>query len=130
MTSLHTFNPATAGTALPDPPPLPLGALAVGLANLLQDAARLPQPRYIAIFDPEQISMQFAPVQPSTLAITRWARRFGSVVITETRQGDTGHETWCTTTFSYYGVTVKADARIPAAPATPTIPAPRSGDPE
>jgi len=51
-------------------------------------------------------------------AITRWARRFGGVVITETRQGQDGPETWCTAKFSYYGVTVKAYARIPADPAS------------
>ena len=118
MTTIQTYDPATAGPALPPLPPLPLGALAVGLANLLQDAAQLPQPRYIALFDPEQISMQFAPIQPSTKAITRWARRFGGVVITETRQGQDGPETWCTAKFSYYGVTVKAYARIPADPAS------------
>ena len=118
MTAIQTHDPSTAGPGLPELPPLPLGALAVGLANLLQDAAQLPQPRYIALFDPEQISMQFAPVQPSTRAITRWARRFGGVVITETRQGQDGPETWCTAKFSYYGVTVKAYARIPADPAS------------
>jgi hypothetical protein len=114
MTTIQTYDPATAGPPLPPLPPLPLGALAVGLANLLQDAAQLPQPRYIALFDPEQISMQFAPIQPSTRAITRWARRFGGVVITETRDGRDGPEIWCTAKFSYYGVTVKAYARIPA----------------
>ena len=66
MTAIQTHDPSTAGPGLPELPPLPLGALAVGLANLLQDAAQLPQPRYIALFDPEQISMQFAPIQPST----------------------------------------------------------------
>jgi hypothetical protein len=95
-------------------PPLPLGALAVGVANLLQDAAQLPQPRYVALFDPEQVSIQFAPVTASMKAITRWARRFGGVVTTETRPGQDGPETWCRTTFSYYGVTVKVYARIPA----------------
>jgi hypothetical protein len=116
VTSIHTYDPTTAPTALPALPPLPLGALAVGVANLLQDAAQLPQPRYIALFDPEQISIQFPPVQPSMTAITRWARRFGGVVITETRHGQDGPETWCRTTFSYYGVAVQAYARIPAGP--------------
>jgi hypothetical protein len=116
MTSIRTYDPAAAGTALPALPPLPIGALAVGVANLLQDAAQLPQPRYIALFDPEQITMQFPPAKPSMKAVTRWARRFGGIVTTETRQGTNGPETWCSTRFSYYGVTVKAYARIPAEP--------------
>jgi hypothetical protein len=118
VTSIHTYDPKTAGPALPELPPLPLGALAVGVANLLQDAAQLPQPRYIALFDPEQISMQFAPAKPSMKAITRWARRFGGIVTTETRPGKDGPETWCSTKFSYYGVCVQAYARIPAVPAS------------
>ena len=118
MTSIHTYDPQTAGPALPPLPPLPLGALAVGVANLLQDAAQLPQPRYVALFDPEQVSIQFAPVQASIKAITRWARRFAGVVTTETRPGQDGPETWCSTKFSYYGVSVKVYARIPADPAS------------
>jgi hypothetical protein len=118
VTSIHTYDPETAGPALPELPPLPLGALAVGVANLLQDAAQLPQPRYIALFDPEQISIQFAPAKPSMKAITRWARRFGGIVTTETRPGNDGPETWCSTKFSYYGVCVQAYARIPAVPAS------------
>jgi hypothetical protein len=115
MTSIHTYDPQTAGPALPPLPPLPLGALAVGVANLLQDAAQLPQPRYVALFDPEQVSIQFAPVKASIKAITRWARHFGGVVVTEARPSQDGPETWCTAEFSYYGVSVKAYARIPAA---------------
>ena len=42
MTSIHIYDPATRRPALPDLPPLPIGALAVGLANLLQEAADLP----------------------------------------------------------------------------------------
>jgi hypothetical protein len=118
VTSIHTYDPQTAGPALPSLPPLPLGALAVGVANLLQDAAQLPQPRYIALFDPEQISIQFAPVKASIKALGRWARHFGSVVVTETRQSQDGPETWCTAKFSYYGVSVKAYVRIPAGPAS------------
>ena len=69
-------------------------------------AADLPQPRYIAVFDPEQISMQFAPTRPALRAITRWARRFGGVVTSEARQRPRRPETWCRTKFSYYGVAV------------------------
>ena len=48
MTSIHTYDPAD-GAALPELPPLPIGVLAVGTAELLQQAADLPQPRYITI---------------------------------------------------------------------------------
>ena len=43
MTSIHTYDPAD-GPALPELPPLPIGVLAVGTAELLQQAADLPQP--------------------------------------------------------------------------------------
>ena len=43
MTSIHTYDPSH-GAALPELPPLPIGVLAVGTADLLQQAADLPQP--------------------------------------------------------------------------------------
>ena len=118
MVNTRPYDPTTVGPALPELPPLPIGALAVGVANLLEDAAQLPPPRYIALFVPEQVSMQFAPAEPSMKAITRWAKRFGGVVITEHRQGKSGPEIWCSTKFSYYGVSVQAYTRVPAAPAS------------
>ena len=48
MTSIHIYDPAD-GAALPELPPLPIGVLVVGTADLLQQAADLPQPRYISI---------------------------------------------------------------------------------
>ena len=50
MTSIHIYDPSD-GAALPELPPLPIGVLAVGTADLLQQAADLPQPRYISIYD-------------------------------------------------------------------------------
>ena len=44
MTSIHAYDPASAGTAPPELPPMPIGALAVGTAELLQQAADLPAP--------------------------------------------------------------------------------------
>src|SRR5690348_5661308 len=41
MTSIHIFDPSD-GAALPKLPPLPIGVLAVGTAELLQQAADLP----------------------------------------------------------------------------------------
>ena len=49
MTSIHIYDPSD-GAALPELPPLPIGVLAVGTADLLQQAADLPQPRYIFIY--------------------------------------------------------------------------------
>ena len=43
MTSIHIYDPSD-GAALPELPPLPIGVLAVGTADLLQQAADLPQP--------------------------------------------------------------------------------------
>ena len=93
MTSIHIYDPSD-GAALPELPPLPIGVLAVGTADLLQQAADLPQPRYITIYDHQSVSIQFAPEQASMRAITRWALRFGSVVTSQPHQGQDGPETW------------------------------------
>jgi hypothetical protein len=114
MTSIHIYDPARAGSALPELPPLPIGALAVGLVNLLQEAADLPAPTYISVSDTQHIGLQFAPAKASLRAITRWALRFGSVMTSKPQQGTTGTETWCRTHFDYYGVAVDAYAHIPA----------------
>src|SRR5580704_3760565 len=75
MTSIRIYDPAD-GTALPELPPLPIGVLVIGTAELLQQAADLPQPRFISIYDGQAISLQFAPEQASLRAVTRWALRF------------------------------------------------------
>jgi hypothetical protein len=116
MTSIHIFDPSD-GAALPELPPLPIGVLAVGTADLLQQAADLPQPHYITISSTQSVDFQFAPEQASVRAITRWALRFGSVVTTQPHQGTDGPETWHRTDFDYFGIAVTAYARIPAAPA-------------
>jgi hypothetical protein len=117
MTSIRIYDPAEAGTALPELPPLPIGALAVGAAELLQQAADLPAPTSIAIYDTIQhISVQFARDKASIRAITRWAARFGSAVTIQPGkvQSDTGSDTgtWYRTQFDYYGITVEAFAFI------------------
>jgi hypothetical protein len=116
MTSIHIYDP-TGDTALPDFPPLPMGALAVGLANLLQEAADLPEPHFITVSDSQCISLQFAPARASLRTLTRWALRFGAVLTSQPHQGEHGPETWCRTEFSYYGVEISAYAHIPAGPA-------------
>jgi hypothetical protein len=118
MTSIRTYDPATAGTALPELPPLPIGALVVGTAELLQQAADLPAPVYITVHETQSVDLLFAPVKASVRAITRWALRFGSVVTSQPGTGTDGNETWYRTEFGYYGIAVTAYAHIPAVPAS------------
>ena len=114
MTSIYIYDPKEPGAALPELPPLPIGALAVGLVNLLEEAASLPQPRYIDISETQHIGVQFAACQASLRAVTRWALRFGGVIISEPHQGRDGPQTYCHAEFRYYGVEVQAYAFIPA----------------
>ena len=118
MSSTYIYDPATGGPALPELPPLPIGALVVGAQNLLQEAADLPSPQLVSISDTQHISVQFPGDRASLRAITRWALRFGGVVTSEPHQEPSGPETWCRTEFGYYGVSVRAYAHIPAAPVT------------
>ena len=118
MTSIYIFDPSD-GAALPELPPLPIGVLAVGTADLLQQAADLPQPCHVFIYQHGQaVSFQFAPEQASVRAITRWALRFGSVVTSEPDRGEDGPETWHRTEFDYFGIAVMAYAHIPAGTAS------------
>ena len=117
MTSIHIYDPSD-GAALPKLPPLPVGVLVVGTAELLQQAADLPQPHYISISATQSVGLQFAPEQASVRAITRWALRFGSVMTSEPHQGENGPETWCCTQFDYCGIAVTAYAHVPAGPAS------------
>ena len=105
------------GTALPELPPASITILAVGTADLLQQAADLPQPGSIFIYDHQCISLQFAKEQASVRAITRWALRFGSVVTSDPHQGKDGPETWHRTEFDYFGIAVTVYAHVPAEPA-------------
>jgi hypothetical protein len=109
--TLHDYTP---DPPLPDMPMLPIGALVVGTGNLLQQAADLPQPRAITVYDDEAVSLQFDPCPPSLRAITRWALRFGGVLQSEPHQTERGPQTWCRVQFDYYGIAVKAFAHIPA----------------
>jgi hypothetical protein len=117
MTSIRTYDPARAGAALPGLPPLPIGALVTGAAELLQQAASLPAPVYVAVCDTQHISVQFAPARASARAISTWARRFGSVTTSQPGKGESGTETWYRTQFEYCGIAVTAFAHIPAEPA-------------
>jgi hypothetical protein len=117
MTSIRIYDPAD-GAAPPELPPLPISALAAGAAELLQQAADLPQPACIFIYGHQAVSLQFAKEQASAQAVTRWAHRFGSLVTSQPGQDtDGGPETWHRTDFGYHGIAVTAYAHIPAAPA-------------
>jgi hypothetical protein len=117
MTSIRIYDPAE-GAALPELPPLPIGVLAAGTAELLQQAADLPQPHFIAIFGTQSVSLQFAPAQASVRAVARWALRFGSVMTSQPGEGKDGPEIWHRTDFDYYGIAVRAYAHVPAGPAS------------
>lgn len=117
MTSIRIYDPAD-GAAPPELPPLPIGALAVGTAELLQQAADLPQPHYITISGTQRVDFQFAPEQASIRAITRWALRFGSVMTSQPGECHEGPGTWYQTDFDYYGIAVTVYAHIPAEPAS------------
>jgi hypothetical protein len=116
MGSIHTYDP-DGGPALPDLPSIPIGALAVGLCDLLQQAANLPQPTSITIYSVsaggEELSFQFGRDPASMKAIDRWARRFGTKATTSIHQGKNGPEQWVRTEFAWFGVRVSIFAHIP-----------------
>ena len=116
MTSITIGGPRETGPAVAEPAPLPTGGLVARAADLLGEAAGLPQPGYVTVSATQHISLQFAPDRGSFAAITGWALRFGGVVASERREdGEIG----CHLEFAYQGVTVGAYAYIPAAqPAT------------
>ena len=102
------------GTAVPELPPLPIGALVACALDLMRETGDLPQPRYITIHQSTQvIGLQFEDEAPSLMDITRWALRFGSVLVSRPGEGADGPVTWCSTEFDYYGVEVSAYAPIP-----------------
>ena len=118
MTSTSLHDQTILDTTLAELPPLPMAALMIGVYNLLQDGADLPQPCYVSVSETgQQIDMQFPGKQPSRRAITQWAHRFGSVVNKQPHADERGHFTRVAATFGYYGLTVKTYTYIPAAPA-------------
>jgi hypothetical protein len=115
MTSIHTYDPAPIDAALAKMPPLPIAALMIGVYNLLQEAANLPQPRYVSVSEAGQhIDLQFGETQASSRALAQWAHRFGGVIASQPHDGERGQRTYCTATFDYYGLTIEAYAFIPA----------------
>ncbi len=119
MTSINLHDPTALDKALPELPPLPMAALMIGVYNLLQDGADLPQPCYLSVSATGQrIDMQFPGKHTSLRAITGWAHRFGSAVTKHPDHDQRGQYTRVTATFGYYGLTVTTYAYIPAAPAS------------
>jgi hypothetical protein len=117
MTSTSLHDQAALDTTLAELPPLPMAALMIGVYNLLQEGADLPQPCYVSVSETGQrIDLQFPGKQPSKRAIGQWAHRFGSAVTTDPHRDERGQFIRVTATFGYYGLTVTAYAYIPAAP--------------
>ena len=93
--------------AVPDLPPLPIGALAACALDLLRETGDLPQPRHIGIYEPSQeLGLQFDPETGSLNAVARWAARFGAILVSSPLTDEHGPGTWCRTDFDYYGVGV------------------------
>lgn len=110
--SLHAYVPGD-HSPVPDLPVLPIGALVIGTANLLAQAVDLPQPRAITIYDEMIISLEFDSSPDSLRAITRWALRFGAVLVSEPHQCHMGSFNHCHAEFGYHDVAVIAYALIP-----------------
>jgi hypothetical protein len=111
MTSINLHDQTALNTTLADMPPLPMAALMIGVYNLLQEGADLPQPCYLTVSEgSQQIDMQFPGKHTSLRAITGWAHRHGSAVTKHPHHDERGQYTRVTATFGY--------AYIPAAPAS------------
>jgi hypothetical protein len=120
IVTTYIYDPENPGAALPELPPLPIGSLVVGALNLLDEAADLPQPRHLTVCDAQAIIVQFDEDPASLRAITRWALRFGGVLVTQPHHDENGMVTYCHTEFSYYGVATTAYAFLPAPPGATT----------
>lgn len=116
MTTLHSYNPKDPAAALPELPLLPIGSLVVGALNLLNAAVDLPRPVSLTVCDDQAIICQFDEDPASLRAITRWALRFGGVLVSEPHHDEHGMVTFCHAEFSYYGVEITVYAFLPAPP--------------
>jgi len=118
MTTIHVHDPDGAAHGSAKLTPLPMAGLVIAAWNVLDQAADLPHPHMITVYDTQYLSMQFPGEQASYRAITRWAQRFGGVLTSGPHDTERGPQTWCRLSFDYHGVTVDAYAHIPAEPAT------------
>ena len=112
MGSLRPYN--LDGPVLPDLPPIPIGELAVGLRDLLEQAGGLAMPHFVAIHERSQsFGLQFAPVRASLTAVASWALRFGAVVVSEPCEHQGQQCTYARAAFDYFGVSVTAYTFVP-----------------
>ena len=110
---LYPFDPAN-GPAVPDLPPINIGALTVGLSDLFGRANGLVLPGSVLINEPAQeYLLAFAPVADSARVITSWAVRFGGVVESHVCSPDGTQRRHIILTFDYFGVTVDAYTFLP-----------------
>src|SRR6266851_6734589 len=79
-TTMVNTIPYASQPALAELPPLPVGALAYGAVELLDEALDLPQPRYMTVSSTQRVGLQFDNNRSSFAAITKWALRFGGVL--------------------------------------------------
>lgn len=100
--------------AVPDLPPLPIGALVACALDLLRETGDLPQPRYLTIHELSQaVELQFDRETASLNSVARWAARFGAILVSSPIDHH-GPATWCRTNFDYYGVGVHVYVILPA----------------
>jgi hypothetical protein len=113
MGSLHFYDPGDV-PAVPDLPPISIGALAVGLTNLFGKANGLALPRSVVINETAQeFMLSFTPDADSARVITAWAMRFGGIIDGHVCEVSGSPHRHITLTFDYYGVTVDAYTFIP-----------------
>jgi hypothetical protein len=113
MTTTTSTHDTPSGPALPEIPPMSMATMAVGLTDLLDEATDLPQPRYITIHEIQAISLGFDPVPESLQTLTRWALRFGAVLVSERTEATAEPCTYIHARFSYRDIAVTAYALIP-----------------
>jgi len=110
---LYPYDPAN-GPAVPDLPPINIGALTVGLSDLFGRASGLVLPRSVLINETAQAYLlTFAPDPDSIRVITSWAIRFGGVVESHTCSPDGTQRQHIILTFEYFGVQVDAFTFLP-----------------
>jgi hypothetical protein len=109
----YPFDPAN-GPAVPDLPPISIGALAIGLDDLFGRAEGLVLPRTVLINETAQeFLLAFASDPDSLKVITSWAVRFGGVVESHICDAPGTPHRHTSVTFDYFGVQVDAYAFIP-----------------
>lgn len=110
---LYPYDPGDV-PAVPDIPPISVGALAVGLTDLFGRAEGLVLPRTVVINETAQeFLLAFAFDPDSAKVITSWAIRFGGVVDSHVCDAPGSPHRHICLTFDYFGVQVDAYTFIP-----------------